>query len=140
MQIFKELREQEEKTPEASEVMPAEGVKVQDVHKAEDIAAVFFKMQQPRLKILLSKMSSKQLRRVIFNAVSYPMVEKEYAPRTKEERDALYLVHEMTLNKTIMQLSFEMNKADNALKEQENLTTISIDNTLVGELKSDENV
>lgn len=89
---------------------------IQDKPNPEDLAAVFFKGQKPKLQALLSKMSAKQLRRVLYNAVAYPLVEKFNLPRTQDERDALYLVHEMVLNKTVMQLHFEMTKAEDAVK------------------------
>lgn len=89
---------------------------VTEANNPEDVAAVFFSMNQKKLSMLLDKLSAKQLRRVIFNACSYPFVDKQYTPRTDEEKSAAYLVHEMVLNKTIMQLSFEMQKADEASK------------------------
>ena len=87
---------------------------------SEDLAASFFRLEQPRLKILLSKLTSKQLRRVIFNASSYPFVDKAYNPRTDTERQAAYLVSEMVTNKMIMQLSFEMQQAEKAMADKNN--------------------
>lgn len=87
-------------------------------YKPEDLAATFFAMQAPKLDNLLNNMSAKQMRRVLFNAVSYPLVDRKYHPRTQEEKDVAYLVGEMVLNRTIMQLSFEMAKADEDMKKQ----------------------
>lgn len=88
-------------------------VAVQDTHKPEDVAAAFFKLNSNKLELLLDKLSAKQLRRVIFNACAYPFVDVKYNPRTDEERQTAYVVHEMMLNKTIMQLSYEMQLAEN---------------------------
>lgn len=118
-----ELVEQVEAIPVADESLVKEGdqrVIVQDQHKPEDIAAAFFKLNKAKLERQLSQLSAKQLRRVIFNSCSYPFVDKEYKPRTDEEKQVAYTVSEMMLNRTIMQLSFEMNAADEALKKQEN--------------------
>jgi hypothetical protein len=85
----------------------------------EDLAAAFFRLQGPRLKELLSKLNAKQLRRVVLNACSYPFTEKAYNPRTQTEKQTLYLIHEMVLNRSIMQLHFEMQKAEEAANKQE---------------------
>ena len=86
----------------------------------EDLAAAFFRLQGPRLKELLVKLNAKQLRRVVINACSYPFTEKEYNPRTPNEKQALYLIHEMVLNRSIMQLHFEMQRAEEVANKQNN--------------------
>lgn len=100
-------------------------------HDPADLAATFFKMQAPRLDRLLDKMSAKQLRRLIFNAVSYPLVDRKYAPRVQEEKDAAYLVAEMVFNRAIMQLTVEMQKAQNEMDKQNNSTNTE-DNVTMG--------
>lgn len=85
----------------------------------EDLAATFFKMQAPKLSRLLHEMSAKQLRRIIFNVVSFPLIDTKYAPKVQEEKDAVYLMTEMMFNKSIMQLTIEMQKAEAAMLKQE---------------------
>jgi hypothetical protein len=70
--------------------------------------------------MLIDQMSVRQMRRLIFNACSYPFVDREYQPRTEEEKSAAYLVHEMMLNKTIMTLHYEMEQAERALQTPQN--------------------
>lgn len=98
-------------------VEPTE-VKVQEQHNPEDVAAAFFGMQKAKYQTLLAKMAPYQLRRAIMNAVSYPFVDKEYLPETDEEKQFAYLTGELMLNKTIMQLSFEMQQAEKASSQQ----------------------
>lgn len=108
----------------------------------EDMAAVFFRMQAPRFKALLERMAPYQIRSAILNAVVYPLIDTGYNPESQEEREFAYLIHELMLNKVVMQLAFETQKAEEAIKKLDNnadLTTISEDNSQV-EGKSDENV
>jgi hypothetical protein len=98
-----------------------------------DMAAIFFKMHQPRLNMIINQLSAKQLRRVIFNATSYPFVSREYAPRDENEKAAAFLMSEMMLNKAIMQLQFEMEKAEKAFLEQQNSAIMDSTNTSEGE-------
>lgn len=89
----------------------------------EDLAATFFKMQAPKLSRLLHEMSAKQLRRIIFNVVSFPLIDTKYAPKVQEEKDAVYLMTEMVFNRTIMTLTAEMAKAEKAMQNpQEDVT------------------
>lgn len=117
-------------------------VSTQEKPNPEDLAAVFFKGQKPKLQAILAGLSAKQLRRVVYNAVAYPLVEKFMLPRTKEERDALYLIHEMVLNKTVMQLHFEMQKAEEADKmgtqEEHSLVKESVLETVASKLETKE--
>lgn len=128
-----EMVELQQEAPLADVEVPATEGKVtqQEVHQPEDIAAAFFKLNQAKLERQLSNLSSKQLRRVIFNACSYPFVDKEYKPRTEEEKQVAYVIHELMLNKTIMTLSFEMQEAEKALKKQE--TEVQLENKSEGD-------
>lgn len=103
----------------------------QETHKPEDVAAAFFKLEKTKFQALLAKMAPYQLRRAIMNAVSYPFVDKEYNPETEEEKQFAYLTHELMLNKTIMQLSFEMQQAEKV--QQEALQQQSEDATITSE-------
>ena len=68
-------------------------------------------------------MSAKQLRRIIFNVVSFPLIDTKYAPKVQEEKDAVYLMTEMVFNRTIMTLTAEMAKAEKAMQNpQEDVT------------------
>lgn len=85
----------------------------------EDLAAAFFMKEKPRLKFLLKNLSAKQLRRVIMYVASHPLTDPGDMPRTKDEKDAAYIFSEMSLNKSVLVLSAEMQKAEQALKKQE---------------------
>jgi hypothetical protein len=93
-------------------------VTVQEAHKPEDIAAAFFRLNKAKLERQLVNMSAKQMRRLLMNVCSYPFVDKAYMPKDDEERQIAHTVHEMLLNRTIMQLSFEMQAAEKAAKIQ----------------------
>jgi hypothetical protein len=97
-------------------------VAVQDKHGPEDVAAAFFQREKPRLKGLLSNMSSKQIRRFVMHVVSYPMCDAGDMPVTDNEKRAAYLFAEMMTNKTIMQLTLEMQKVDEAQKIEDTKT------------------
>lgn len=88
----------------------------------EDIAAAFFMKEKPRLKFLLKNLSAKQLRRVIMNVASFPLTDPGDLPKTKEEKDVAYIFSEMTLNKSVMILTKEMQKAEEALKKQQEMS------------------
>jgi hypothetical protein len=96
-----------------------EAPKSSAIHKPEDIASAFFSMEKPNLKKLLKEMSSKQLRRVIMNVASFPMIEPGDKLQTEYEKRAAYLFNEMVTNKTIIQLSYEMQRAEEAAKQLE---------------------
>lgn len=107
-----------EQIPEATEQQTS----ITDVptHTPADIAAAFFDKNKRLLKTKLSTLSQRQLKRVLFNAAAYPFTDAEYKPRTEEEKSVIYLLSEMMLNKAIMQLQFEMERAEKASnKEQE---------------------
>lgn len=87
-------------------------------HNAEDIAAAFFTLEQPNLKRLLDDLSQRQMRRLIFQLVSYPFTPKEYKPTDELEKKAFYLGNEMIQNRMIMQLSLEMQKVQEAEQKQ----------------------
>lgn len=83
----------------------------------EDIAAAFFKMEQPRFDIILNSLSHKQMKRFIRNLVLNPYLPKEQQMVTEEEKKAYYIADQMMFNKTIMRLSAEMQALENATNE-----------------------
>lgn len=90
-------------------------------HTAADVAAMFFMMNEKKLKNSIHKMSRKQMLRMVMAVASYPLIKNEYLPKTDEEKSAAYLFNEMTFNKNIMQLQVEAAKMEEAMKqEQEN--------------------
>lgn len=99
-------------TEEAQEVVPA------PTHNPEDVAAMFFKMNQTKLKYNLSQLSMKQLKRVIYTAASYPLIDNEYSPRTPEENTTIYIMNEMLNQKMIMTMTAEMQKVEEAQRIQ----------------------
>lgn len=80
----------------------------------EDAAAAFFSLEQPRFKELINNMSLRELKRLIYQLVSYPLTEKQYAPQTDIERKAFYIGNEMVQNRAMMQLHLEMKKVEEA--------------------------
>lgn len=86
---------------------------------AEDVTAAFFKKQKPVLKSLLSKMSAKAVRRFVMNVAAFPLVDKGDLPQTEEEKQAAYIFSEMTLNKSLMVLTQEMKKVEQAQRQQQ---------------------
>jgi hypothetical protein len=120
---------------EEGEHLPAGEIVQTPSYSEADIAASFFSMQAPRLDKLLNKMSAKQLRRLIFNASSYPLVDRKYNPKTQDERDAAYLIAEMVLNRSIMQLHFEMQRVEEDLQKKAESDKLA----LVNETKEENN-
>lgn len=91
-------------------------------HNPEDVAAAFFKMEQPKFKKLIESLSHRQLKRLVFQLVSGPLVQQQYVATSEEEKRAYYLGDQMIYNRMIMQLSMEMQKAEEAVqKEKQNL-------------------
>lgn len=86
-------------------------------HSASDVAATFFSMNERKLKNLLSKLSTRQLKRVIMSVASYPL-KGEYAPVKAEEKSAAYIFSEMNFNKAIMMLEMEMQRVETAQKQE----------------------
>lgn len=89
-----------------------------ETHRPEDIAAAFFKKEKPRLRGLLMNMSAKQIRRFVMHVAAFPMHDAGDNPKTDAERRAAYLFNEMVTNKTLMILSLEMQKVDEAQKAE----------------------
>lgn len=84
-----------------------------------DMAAAFYSLEQPRLKILVDDMSLRQIRRLFWNLVSYPFIKPENSLIDEVEKKAFYIAEQMMSNKAIMQLSLEMEKAEKAMAEQD---------------------
>ncbi len=107
-------------------VDPNAGTVVQkDNYTPADVAAAFFRLNAPKFRELLAKMAPYQIRNALMNAVTYPFTDTKYEPESQDEKTFAYLVHEMLLNKTIMQLHWEMEKAESDLKKQEENVTIT---------------
>lgn len=107
--------------------------------KPEDMAAAFFSLQQPRFKFTVDQLSQRQLKRLIFQLVSHPFTPSQYQPSSQLEKDAFYLGNEMIHNRMLMQLSYEMQKAEEAqqkLNEEAN-NLIKGTNEETGETKNE---
>lgn len=87
------------------------------IHTPEDTAALFFKMNKDKLKQNLAKLSQRQLKRVIMTAAAYPLTDHEHDGASDIEKNSLYLLNEMLINKSVMLLSVEMAKAEQAFNE-----------------------
>lgn len=91
----------------------------QNPHSPEDSAAAFFMKNQNLLRNAVNAMSSKQLRRFLYNLVSYPHVETGKEVKSQLEKEALHVANEMVMNKAVMQLAFELGKAEEAMKKED---------------------
>lgn len=129
------LVEEINSVPIESSVVDSEGTSLEgsitesEGKQPEDVAAVFFRMQAPKFRELLTKMAPYQLRRAILNAVVYPLIDTQYDPETEEERQFAYLVHELMLNKTIMQLAYEQQKVEEGLQKEQEVGTMGTEET-----------
>lgn len=93
------------------------------VNRPEDVAAAFFKKEKPVLKMLLSKMSAKEIRRTVMNAAAFPLIDKGDVPTTPEGKRAVLLIEEMLMNKSLMVLTQEFQKAEAAMNKQKEQPT-----------------
>lgn len=109
-----------EQVPDLNNI-PEQGIaEMKDsTHTPADVAAMFFMMNEKKLRNAIKKMSAKQTYRMIMAVASYPLIKNEYLPKTDEERAAAYLFNEMTFNKNIMQLQLEAAKMEEAMKNEE---------------------
>lgn len=87
-----------------------------DKNTPEDIAAAFFTLEYPKFKALLNVLSMNELIRLCLN-----MAGKEFVPdanklKSDNEKSAFYLADQMIFNRSIMLLSYEMQKAEQAQK------------------------
>lgn len=89
---------------------------VQMPNNPEDAAAAFFAMNEKRFVNLLSKTSLKGLKRVIYNVATYPIGLRNVTLQ-EDEKELAYIFNEMVLNRSIMQLHLEMEKANKGLEE-----------------------
>ena len=124
-------QEQTETLPETPLVTPSDAQAQTEQPNPEDLAASFFSLEQPKLNKLLLELSQRQLRRLVFQLVSHPFTPTQYVATSEEERKAFYLGDQMIHNRMIMQLHFEMQKADEAAKNagQTAETVLQSDNT-----------
>lgn len=83
-----------------------------------DKAAAFFQKSAADLEILLSQMSLRACKRMILNVATYPFLDRSYEVKLNSpEAKASYRFNEMVWHKTIMQLQFEQEKAQQAIDE-----------------------
>lgn len=104
----------------------------QESHRPEDVAAAFFRLNERKLDMLISKLAPYQMRELIKYVATYPLSSSSYMPTTVEEKQFAYLFSEMVFNKSIMQLSYEAEKlaeAEKAATIQEEVKVIQEDNT-----------
>lgn len=88
----------------------------------EDLAAAFFKLEYPKFVAMLNCLSMNELIRLCINLAGNEFVPDKNKLKTEKEKKAYYIGNQMVHNRAIMQLSFEMEKAEEAYKrEQENL-------------------
>lgn len=80
----------------------------------EDIAAAFFKLEYPRFKAMLDTLSRNELERLCLNLAGGELVPIQNQLKSEKEKTAYYLGAQMAQNRMIMQLAFEMQKAQEA--------------------------
>lgn len=85
-----------------------------DQNTPEDIAAAFFTLEYPRYKAMLDTLSRNELVRLCLNLAGDEYVPVKNKPKSEKEKAAFYLGNEMVRNRAIMQLAYEMQKAEEA--------------------------
>ena len=105
--------------PEAVEGVMVEKALAEDpTGTSADKAAAFFQRSAHDLKILLDKMSLREMKRMIMNVSTYPYLDRNYEVKSGSvEAKASYRFNEIMWQKTIMQLQFEQEKALKAMEE-----------------------
>lgn len=105
-------------SPEALEAAMVAKEQTKELHNPADVAAAMFTKRLPILQKIVKQLSMKQLKRLIMNVSSYPLVDDKYKPQSQLEKDAAYHFSEMVNEKTIMQLYLEQEKALSAMEEK----------------------
>lgn len=105
-------------SPETLEAALVAKEQAQEVHSPADVAAAMFARRLPILQNIVRKLSMKQIKRVVMNVASYPLVGDKYKPQDQTEKDAIYHFNEMVTEKMIMQLSLEQEKVLKAMEEK----------------------
>lgn len=116
-------------SPEAVEELKEQlEVKEEVQHSPADAAAAFFRLEEPRFKLLLEQMSAKQIRRFVMYVGAFPLTDR-YKLQNDLEKRAAYLFGQMVFNKSIMQLQFEMERVEQAQKLKE--TEVQVKDSIV---------
>jgi hypothetical protein len=123
-----ELPMDQEVSPEALEQKMLENAAEADpTGTAADKAAAFFKKSAAELANLVPNMSKRALERMIMHVATYPLLGKEYIVKIGSiEHKAAYRFNEMVMQKTIMQLQFEADKAQKAIDEGKDKEQLSL--------------
>ena len=91
-----------------------------------DIAAAFFKMNLPRLKTLLDTLSSREIKRAVICAAAYPLVPKDYKPRSQQESQLARSIEQMVACKVLMEEQVKLEKIDKAQKTEDTNNELSL--------------
>jgi hypothetical protein len=85
----------------------------------EDVAAAFFALEYPRFKAMLQTLSQNELVRLALNLAGNEFVPEANKLKTEKEKTAYYLGNQMIFNRSIMLLTYEMQKAEEAARLEE---------------------
>lgn len=85
-------------------------------HNPEDVAAAFFHLEYPRFKAMLNTLSMNELVRLCLNLAGNEFVPEQNKLKSEKEKTAYYLGNQMVFNRSIMQLTYEMQKVEEAQK------------------------
>lgn len=88
-------------------------------HSPADVAAAFFALEYPRYRALLNELSQNELIRLCLNLAGNEFVPEANRLKSEKEKSAYYLGNQMVFNRSIMQLTVEMERAEAAQKAQE---------------------
>lgn len=88
-------------------------------HSPADVAAAFFSLEYPRFRALLNELSQNELIRLCLNLAGNEFVPEANRLKSEKEKSAYYLGNQMVFNRSIMQLQYEMDRAEAAQKAQE---------------------
>lgn len=96
--------------------------KAQPIGNPEDLAAVFFQRNYPRMRGLVKNMSRRGMERALICAAAFPLVPKEMKPQSREEHELAWVLEQMVACKAMMIEAtklHKMNAAEESQVEQE---------------------
>lgn len=123
-----------------AEAAPAQPTPQPVAQSPEDVAATLFKLYQPKFVQLVDRLPLKQARRVLKRLVTYPLADKQYAPKSEAEKNAWAIGDRLLEAKyvmTIFAMSEQMNKKVSA-EAQEEAKIVKVEDVLK-ENKGEEN-
>lgn len=107
----------EKPTRALTEQIMQEQLKDIDKHNPEDIAAVFFQRHESEYVKYVNTLSNRGLKRLCMHLALGPLANKDYKMKDNNEKHAAYIGNELVMERVLMQLSVEVQKAEEAQKQ-----------------------